>query len=143
MLEMTVAASIMLALLAGTFRFGYTFYAYNQLVTSIGNGARYAAQRTYRSATPGDIEKGAASIRNMVVYGDPIPEPGTQPVAAGLKPENIEVTWNLDDSNRPEAVVVTVVNYRAEALFGSFEINRRPLVQFPFVGRYAPTEHEP
>ena len=75
MLELAVSASIMASCLAGTFQFGYTFYVYDQLVTAVGNGARYAAQRTYRAATTQDIERGNAAIRNLVMYGDAQPAP--------------------------------------------------------------------
>ena len=70
MLELAVSAAVMISCLAGTFQFGYTFYVYNQLVTAVGNGGRYAAMRTYRAASAQDVEKGAQAIRNMVVYGD-------------------------------------------------------------------------
>jgi len=47
MIELAMSATVMTMFLAGTFQFGYTFYVYNQLVTAIGNGSRYAAMRTY------------------------------------------------------------------------------------------------
>ena len=68
MLELAMSAGVMVSCLVGTFQFGYTFYTYNQLVTAVGDGARYAAQRTYRAATDQDVERGNAAIRNMVVY---------------------------------------------------------------------------
>jgi hypothetical protein len=58
----------MVACLGGTFQFGYTFYVYNQLVTAVGNGGRYAAMRTYRASGSTDIEKGKEAIRNMAVH---------------------------------------------------------------------------
>ena len=61
MLELAVSAGVMVSCLVGTFQFGYTFYAYNQLVTAVGDGARYAAQRTYRAATDQDVERGNAA----------------------------------------------------------------------------------
>ena len=76
MIELAVSAGVMVACLAGTVQFGYTFYVYNQLVTAVGNGGRYAAMRTYRASVPSDIEKGRAAIRNMVVFGDSRPAPG-------------------------------------------------------------------
>ncbi len=71
MLELALSAGVMVSCLAGTFQFGYTFYIYNELVTAVGNGARYAATRTYRS----DAETSKAAIRNMVVYGNRHPRP--------------------------------------------------------------------
>ena len=52
MLELAISAGVLVTCLAGTFQFGYTFYVYNQLVSAVGNGARYAAQRTYRYRDP-------------------------------------------------------------------------------------------
>ncbi len=49
MIELAFSAMLMMACLGGTFEFGYTFYVYNQLVTAIGNGGRYAATRTVRA----------------------------------------------------------------------------------------------
>ena len=91
MIELAVSAGVMVACLAGTVQFGYTFYIYNQLVTAVGNGGRYAAMRTYRAASSSDIEKGKAAIRNMVAYGDARPAPNALPQVANLKPEQVQV----------------------------------------------------
>src|SRR5580698_10976344 len=93
MIELAVCAAVMVSCLAGTFQFGYTFYVYNQLVSAVGNGGRYAAMRTYRAAATKDVDKGAQAIRNMVVYGDPVPGLGASPVLQGLKPEDVDVHW--------------------------------------------------
>jgi Flp pilus assembly protein TadG len=153
MIELALCAGVMIACLSGTFQFGYTFYVYDELVSAVGNGARYAASRTYRAASPADIEKGNAAIRNLVVYGNPVygnvvygnsrPAPNAAPVAPNLKPENVQVNWIRSDSGAPSAVDVTIVNYSVGAMFGTLPLNHRPLAEFPFVGRYAPTESEP
>ncbi len=148
MIELAFSAGVMIACLAGTFQFGYTFYVYDELVSAVGNGARYAAARTYRAASPADVEKGKDAIRNLVVYGNSRPAPGSAPVAPNLKPENVQVSWVMSektggDTGAPAAVDVSIVNYSVGAMFGSFTIDRRPLAEFPFVGRYAPSESEP
>lgn len=142
MLELALSAGVMVTCLAGTFQFGYTFYVYNQLVTAVGNGARYAAQRSYRAATERDIELGNQAIRNMVVYGDAQPTAELAPVTAGLKPELVDVRWILNDDGKPSAVNVTVRGYTVDAVFRSFTFDSRPSVEFPYVGRYAPGESE-
>ena len=48
MIELAVSAAVMVTCIAGTFQFGYTFYVYNQLVTAVGNGGRYAAVRPWQ-----------------------------------------------------------------------------------------------
>src|SRR5262245_10747497 len=144
MIELAFSAMVMVTCLAGTFQFGYSFYVYDLLVTAAGNGGRYASSRGYRAASPGDVEKGKAAIRNMVVYGDPHPEPGAAPVTIDLKPENVEVSFVPGDAGgAPLAVDITIVNYTVHAVFGTVTLNRRPFVEFPFVGRYAPSETEP
>ena len=143
MLELALSAGVMVACLSGTFQFGYTFYVYNELVTAVGNGGRYAAMRTYRAATEQDVRKGRDAIRNMVVYGDSRPAPDAVPVVPGLTPEQVRVEWTYGTAGTPEAVSVTVEQYRVDALLGEFKFTGRPGVEFPFVGKYSPAESEP
>ena len=143
MLELAMCSAVLVSCLAGTFQFGYTFYVYNQLVTAVGNGGRYAAMRTYRAATAGDIEKGRRAIRNMVVYGDPQASDGSEPIVAGLTPERVDVKWVTDPSGAPAAVDVDIVNFSLNAVFKTITFSGRPGVEFPYVGRYAPLEREP
>ena len=143
MLELAVSAGVMFSCLVGTFQFGYTFYTYNQLVTAVGNGARYAAQRTYRTATPQDVERGNAAIRNMVVYGDSQPTRDAAPVVPKLTPAEVEVRWELAGDGAPVNVNVAIKGYAMDAIFRSYTFDGRPSVEFPYVGKYAPTEREP
>jgi len=143
MLELAFSAAVMMSCLAGTFQFGYTFYVYNQLVSAVGNGGRYAAVRTYRPSTPEDLEKARIAIRNMVVFGDSRPAADAAPVALGLRPEQVQVKWvSPDAAGVPQAVDVSISGYNINAVFGAMKLDGRPAVEFPFVGRYAPTEHE-
>ncbi len=143
MLELAVSAGVMVSCLVGTFQFGYTFYAYNQLVTAVGDGARYAAQRTYRAATDQDVERGNAAIRNMVVYGDPQPAPGSTPVLPKLTPAQVEVRWELAGDGVPLNVNVSIKGYTLDAIYRSYTFNERPSVRFPYVGKFARAESEP
>lgn len=144
MIELAISAAVMVSCLGGTVQFGYTFYIYNELVSAVGNGGRYAALRTYRAASPADIEKGKTAIRNMVVYGDARPAPGTPPQVANLRPEQIRIDWIKDDSgDKPGFVDVSIADYTVDAAFGMFRFTGRPAVEYPFVGRYAPGESEP
>jgi Flp pilus assembly protein TadG len=141
MLELAISAGVMVSCLVGTFQFGYTFYTYNQLVTAVGNGARYAAQRTYRSGSE-DVERGNAAIRNMVVYGDAQPAPEAAPVVPKLTPAEVEVRWDLAGDGTPRNVNVAIKGYTTDAIFRSFTFDGRPSVQFPYVGKYAAGELE-
>src|SRR5579863_1117412 len=119
MLELAMCSAVLVSCLGGTFQFGYTFYVYNQLVTAVGNGGRYAAMRTYRGASERDVELGNRAIRNMVVYGDPEPGPDAAPIAPKLKPEQVEVRWIMpeksDDKGAPAAVNVSIREYGVDA----------------------------
>ena len=143
MIELAVSAAVMMSCVAGTVQFGYTFYIYNQLVTAVGNGGRYAAMRTYRAAGQSDIDKGKAAIRNMVAFGDSRPAPDALPQVANLKPEQVRVDWVMDESGKPAAVSVSIVDYTVDAAFGMFRFTGKPAVEYPFVGRFAPSESEP
>jgi Flp pilus assembly protein TadG len=136
MLELAISAGVMVSCLVGTFQFGYTFYTYNQLVTAVGNGARYAAQRTYRTGSE-DVERGNVAIRNMVVYGDAQPSPDAAPVVPKLTPAEVEVRWDLAGDGTPLNVNVAIKGYTTDAIFRSFTFDGRPSVQFPYVGKYA------
>jgi Flp pilus assembly protein TadG len=136
MLELAVSAGVMVSCLVGTFQFGYTFYTYNQLVTAVGNGARYAAQRTYLAGSD-DLELGNAAIRNMVVYGDPQPPSDAAPVVPKLTPAEVEVRWDLGPDGTPLNVNVAIKGYTTDAIFRSFTFDGRPSVQFPYIGKYA------
>ena len=142
MIELAVSAAVMVSCLSGTFTFGYTFYVYNQLVTAVGNGARYAAQRTYRATSDAELEKGRTAIRNMVIYGDAKPTNLT-PVVPGLRPDQVEVEWVKDEIGAPSAVRIAIHNYPVNAVFKTIMLDGRPGVEFPYVGRYAPGELEP
>jgi Flp pilus assembly protein TadG len=143
MVELALCSAVLVSCVAGTFQFGYTFYVYNELVTAVGNGGRYAAMRSYRAATAEDVERSRRAIRNMVVYGDPHASGDAQPVVAGLTPEQVEVHWVNDPSGAPTAVDVAIRNFSLNAIFKTITFAGRPGVEFPFVGRYAPSEREP
>jgi len=156
MLELAISASVMVTCLVGTFQFGYTFYVYNQLVTAVGNGGRYAAMRTWHGTSGGgtsdqDVELGNRAIRNMVVYGDPEPGPDAVPVVVKLKPEQVEVRWVMSDKSdakgdakgAPAAVNVSIRDYTVDAVFKTFTFTGRPAVEFPFVGQFAASQQKP
>ena len=92
-LEFALAAGILVPAFAGTFQFGYTFYTYNQLVTAVGNGARYAAQRTYRTGSQ-DVERGNEAIRDymLALAEGSRPRVCLLPTASGDSAESI-VAW--------------------------------------------------
>jgi hypothetical protein len=139
MLELAFSLVIMVSCLIATFGFGHTFYVYNQLVTAVGNGARYAATRSYRAAPEQEDEETNRAIANMVVYGDPYPAPAATPAVANLTPEQVEIRWVIDGSGAPIGVGIAIRTYTVNAGFRTFTFNRLPGVEFPYVGKYQPT----
>ena len=127
MLELAISAGVMVTCLGGTFQFGYTFYVYNQLVSAVGNGARYASVRPVSS----DPDADKAAIRNMVVYGESKPSPNAVPVVRNLKPEQVQVEYAQDGAT----VRVAIQGYKVDAVFGEFEFSGRPGVEFPVVAQ--------
>jgi len=130
MIELAASAAVMLACIAGTFEFGYTFFVYNQLVTAVGNGAKYAATRPWSAR---DTEKTNTAIRNLIVFGEPEPAAGAQPVVAGFTPENVDINWTVE-AGKPQAVAITIRNFTVNAVFAKFTFSGRPGVEFPYVG---------
>ena len=142
MIELAVSAGVMVACLAGTVQFGYTFYIYNQLVTAVGNGGRYAAMRTFapRSA---DIEKGkprSATWWSMAMRA----RPNALPQVANLKPEQVQVDWVMDETRDAASASWTSRSPTTQLTPPSecFASPSRPAVEYPFVGRFAPAESE-
>ena len=89
MVEFAIGASLLAAVFAGTFQFGYTFYVYNNVQTAVNNGAKYAALRTYEQTSSTPSSCFTTAVQDMVVYGDPTGVT-TTPVAPGLKPAKCE-----------------------------------------------------
>ena len=144
MIELAVSAGVMVACLAGTVQFGYTFYIYNQLVTAVGNGGRYAAMRTLpgrrRRATSKKAKPRSATWWRTAMR---VPRRTRCPRCANLKPDQVQVDWVMDESGKPASVNVSIVDYTVDAAFGMFRFTGRPAVEYPFVGRFAPAETEP
>ena len=77
------------------------------------------------------------------ILNKPQPAPDARPVAAGLTPEAVDVTWT-EDSGRPSTVAVSVRDFSVDAVFARFRFQNRPGVEFPYLGgdrkwsRFAP-----
>jgi Flp pilus assembly protein TadG len=146
MIEFGLAFSIMFALFVGVFQFGYSFYIYDHLTTSIRSGARYAAQKTYvptttsTSTNPQALSCWSDAVKNLVVYGDPSTSSGT-PIVPNLTTSNVVVQANTSGGNVvPDSITVkisTTTPYVLDALFANISFSGKPNVTFPFTGIYA------
>ncbi len=129
-IEFALTFALLWMLLGGAFRFGYSMYVYESLVSAVAGAARYAARVDFDS--PGHAFVG--KVKNMAAYGSPAG--GTTPLAPGLSVANVSVTWTADASGYPLTMTVAVVNYRINAVFQTFTWNAKPSITVRFAGRY-------
>ncbi|MBI4877525.1 MAG: pilus assembly protein [Acidobacteria bacterium] len=135
MIEFGIAMAVLFPILAGTFQYGYSYFVYNNLESSVRAAARYAATRTYDSGTATPSAAFAASVRNMALYGDPAG--GTVTVPAGLTPGNVTVQMTFSNGV-PSRVTVAISGYQINGVFGNLTLNGKPMVSFPYVGSWDP-----
>lgn len=128
--EVGLSFPLVFVVMVGTFTFGQTLFTYNMLVSSMRSAARYA------SLAPYDLPNGTdwkARVKNMAVFGDPDPAPGSIPLAHGLKLEHVSVTPLLVNGE-PQRVTVAVQNLDIHNLFQDVTTSK-PVVVFPYLGR--------
>ena len=125
LIEMAISLTVIVTLISGVFQMGYVFYTYDQLVTAVGNGARYAA-----TSADTDVNK----IRNMVVFGDAEPAANASPVVSNLKPELVDVRWIKNGTGAISAVNVSIREFTVDSFFRVFRFSNRPGVEFPYIG---------
>lgn len=137
LIELTLSLSFLTALFLGTWQYGYGFYVYAQLEQAVRDGARYAAGRTYDSATSTPSDTYLAAVQNVVVYGDPAPANGATTVAPGLTTDKVTVTVTFD-SGVPTSIAVGISGYQMPTYFGTLTLGGKPTTSFPFVGIFGP-----
>jgi Flp pilus assembly protein TadG len=141
MIEFALASFVLIPLFVGTFQFGYTFYVYNLLCTQMRAGARYASLKTFQGSNVSGFK---TAVKNMVMYGNPdgtgtLIEPG---LTASQIDVQVKSSTGVDASATvvPSYVTVTTTNYSVDAVITTFNFNGKPIVRFPYLGRYAPNE---
>jgi hypothetical protein len=129
LLEFALGWSILWALFAGIYQFGYSFYVYNTVLTSVANAAELGSKMTYDTASPSTY---TTALQNMVVYGSTTA--GTTPIVRGLATTNVTVTVNLAGTI-PSDVTITINNYNIDAVFTTFTFNGKPRATTVFMGQ--------
>jgi Flp pilus assembly protein TadG len=132
MVEFALGLPLLVLLLTGAYRFGYTFYAYNLLQSATREGARYGSLADYDGATSGTDFR--ARVQNMVVYANPSPTGNPPAVVPGLTTGNVTVNPQLDAQGVPTKISVQIDNF-ASSLF-VVTLNAKPKSTFDYVGRY-------
>jgi hypothetical protein len=118
LIEFTLAAAVLAALLAGAFQAGTAIATYNSLLTAVRAGAGYAAQHGAGSA---------GAVRNVVVYGDPAPPAGARPRVDGLAVGHVEVLA------ADGAVTVRIRSFETSALGLPLKWENKPSLTFPLL----------
>ncbi|HWQ52135.1 MAG TPA: TadE/TadG family type IV pilus assembly protein [Bryobacteraceae bacterium] len=134
-LEFTFCAPLLISLALGTLQFGYAFFVYGELEQAVRAAGRYASLRSYFSATTTPDSAYLTAVRNVAVYGSP--GGAAKPVASGLTTANVNVTVQFVNGV-PATVGVAINDYRLPFFIGSVRLTRKPTVQFPYLGIYAP-----
>jgi Flp pilus assembly protein TadG len=135
MLEFGIAAAVILPIFAGSFQYGYSYYVYNNLQTSVRAAGRYAATRTYDSASATPTAAFTTAVKNMAVYGNPLG--GTRSLTPNLTTGKVAVSVTFS-MGTPSGVTVQVNNFQINGVFGTVTLNGKPRVTFPYLGRWDP-----
>ena len=96
-LEMAIAAPVVLLLLIGMFEMGISVYAYNTLAEAVRAGARYAAVHGAKAATPCGPTANNTNVENVV-----------RGYAPGIVATDLTVTSTWPDGNNSTGSHVTV-----------------------------------
>jgi Flp pilus assembly protein TadG len=120
LLEFALGFSVLWALFAGIYQFGYSFYVYNTVLTSVGNAAELGSKMTYDTASPSTY---TTALKNMVVYGSTTA--GTTPIVPALAISNVTVTVN-PPGGIPTDLTITINNFTIDAVFTRFTFNGKP-----------------
>jgi Flp pilus assembly protein TadG len=127
-LEFALSWTVLVALVAGVYQFGYTFYIYNQLMTSVADAAELGSKMDYDTGSPGAY---TTALTNMVLYGDTTA--GAKPIVAGLSASNVDVNVTILNSV-PQDLTITIKGLTVDAVFTSFTFNGKPRATTIYMG---------
>lgn len=129
LLEFALGFALLWALFAGLYQFGYSFYVYNAVMTSVENAAELGSKMTYDTANPSRF---TTAVTNMVLYGNTTA--GAKPIVPGLSSSNVNINLNLK-SSIPTGVTVSISNYSVDCLFTKFTFNGKPRATAVYMGQ--------
>lgn len=106
LVEFAIVATVFLTVMFGVIEFGRMFWTHNALRDAARNGVRYAAIRKNDAA-------GMQAVKNMVVYGNPNPAAGAQPIVPGLSTSNVSLEYqNYGGVLLSSRATVSITNYQ-------------------------------
>jgi Flp pilus assembly protein TadG len=100
LVEFAIGATVFLTVMFGVIEFGRALWTHNALSDAARRGARYAVNHPATDA---------ASVRNVVVYGDPAG--GTKPLVENLTTSNVQVQYT-NFGLAQGTVSVSIVSYQ-------------------------------
>lgn len=139
MIEFALAAIVLTYSFTAVFQLGYSMYLYNELVSAVRAGARYASVAKLGNAADKSIPATYSdAIKNMVVYGNTSPAAGDQPVVPGLTTAQVSMsmTWGAAPANAPLDCTINISNYTIDAVFKTFTLTNKPSYKVPYMGTY-------
>jgi len=145
MVEFALGWTVLWFLFSGVFQFGYAFYVYNILQTSVGNAAQLASRMPYDNS---NISNFVTQVSKMAAYGD---MNGTTPVVRGLSWNsctqaenewtcgNVKVTIGMatgsDGTTQiPTDVTVAITSFSLNAVFRTFSFSGKPRATVAYLG---------
>jgi Flp pilus assembly protein TadG len=129
-LEFALGWSVLWLIFSGVYQFGYSFYVYNQLMTSVANAAELGSKMSYDTGDPTTF---TTALQNMVLYGDTTT--GTTPLVKDLVAGNVNIAVTTDAAGIPRDITITIVNFKLDGLFQSFTINGKPRATTLYFGQ--------
>ena len=141
--EFACSFLMLTTMFTGLYQFGYTFYAYNELVSAVRAGARYASLKPYDSVTSTPSDAFNTAVQNVVVYGDPNPPDGAAPIVRGLTTANVQLVPAGTGGGgvgifNPTSMTVSINNYQINSVFATTTMNGRPVATYPYTGVLTP-----
>lgn len=134
LVEFALALPLLVAILGGTFQFGYSFYIYNRLHMGVRGAARYASLCDYNGSGGAPTAAYLNAIKNFAVSGNPAAS--TPPMVPGLTPANVNVQVTMVSGN-PDVITVSLTGYQINAIFQAYTLTGKPAATFRFSGRIA------
>jgi Flp pilus assembly protein TadG len=131
LLEFAIGFAVLWALFSGLFQFGYSFYVYNALMTSVANAAELGSKMNYDTSNTSQLTN---AVTNMVVYGNTTAANGANPIVPGLSSSNVSVNLNLQNSI-PTDVTVSITNFTLDCVFTKFTFNGKPRATTVYMGQ--------
>jgi hypothetical protein len=131
--EFAISLPFLVAVVAGVFQFGYTFFIYNSLRNSVHAGARFASAADYEIGTS-TFEN---QVKNVVVYGTPAPSPGSPTLVPGLTTSQVAVSSNaVDGIGIPRSITVSISGYEVPSVWRPTRLEGKPQATFPYMGQF-------